>query len=260
MPTQLSLFDVPEPPPPTPPLRSSVWVVHGAQAAESVLLEKLADDLAQAARDPALLARAVRVVVPSRSLAAHLSARLVAWRGRSAAGVVFQTLRGAASEILERAGEPVPRGTLLSEILATRAARVEAVLSRGLEELVDGYAGVFGTVRDLLDAGFERAHADAVQEALAELGPAVASRAAVERARALVRVAARVEGESERLRIGRASHLFRRAVHWLALDPERFYPARALYIHGFAEATGLATDLLTELMRRPAARLLLDLP
>jgi hypothetical protein len=237
-----------------------VWVVHGGRAAEALLLERLEEDLAEAARDPRLLARPVRVVVPSRSLTAHLSALLVARRGRSLAGVSFQTLYGVAAEILERAGEPVPRGTLLFEVLAERAAREQPALVRGLAELVDGYAGVFGTVRDLLDAGFERAHAEAADEALAALGPVDASRAAVERARALVRVAARVEAEGRRLGIGRTSHLLRRAAELVALDPERFLPSRALYVHGFADATGLATDLLTQLLRRPGARLLLDRP
>src|SRR6185369_4351888 len=98
---------------------------------------------------------------------------------------------------------------------------------------------------------------------LAALGPAAASGAAVERARALVRVAARVEAEGRRLGIGRTSHLLRRAAELVAHGadaPERFLPSRALYVHGFADATGLATDLLTQLLRRPGARLLLDRP
>ncbi|MEA2694716.1 MAG: ATP-dependent helicase/nuclease subunit [Acidobacteriota bacterium] len=236
-------------------------MVHGARAAEALLLERLSEDLDEAARDPRLLARPVRVVVPSRSLTVHLTALLVARRGRSLAGITFQTLYGVAAEILERAGEPVPKGTLLFEVLAQRAAREQPALVRGLEGLVDGYAGVFGTVRDLLDAGFERAHAEAADEALAAaLGTAHASRAAVERARALVRVAARVEAEGRRLGIGRTSHLLRRAAELVVLDPERFLPSRALYVHGFADATGLATDLLTQLLRRPGSRLLLDRP
>src|SRR4051794_32047149 len=204
MPTQLSLFDLgpapptpPEiaPPSPPPPSRARVWVVHGARAAEALLVEQLDAAVADAARDPRLLARPVRVVVPSRSLTAHLASLLVARRGRSAAGVVFQTLYGVAFEILERAGETVPRGTVLFEVLAQRAAREQPALVRGLEGLVDGYAGVFGTVRDLLDAGFEADHIEAVDEMLAAYGPEATSRAAVERARALVRVAARVETE-----------------------------------------------------------------
>jgi len=243
-----------------------VWVVHGARAAEALLLEQLDDAVAQAAREPRLLARPVRVVVPSRSLTAHLAALLVARRGRSLAGIVVQTLYGVAFEILERAGETVPRGTLLYEVLAQRAARDQPALARGLDGLVDGYAGVFGTVRDLLDAGFEPAHAAAAEEALAahlaqpSHFPLGASRAAVERARALVKVAARVEAEGQRLGIGRASHLLRRAAERVAQDPEGFLPARALYVHGFADATGLAADLLTALLRRPTARLLLDRP
>ena len=78
-------------------------------------------------------------------------------------------------------------------MLAQRAARAEPSLRRGLEDLADGFAAVTGTVRDLLDAGLEPVHAEAAEEALASDGPLVAGRAEVERARALVRSAARVE-------------------------------------------------------------------
>ena len=153
----------------------------------------------------------MRIVVPSRSLRLHVAAALVRRRGRSVAGVSVQTLFGLASEILERSGETVPRGAMLLDIFAQRAARDEPSLRRGLEDLADGFRTVTGTVRDFLDAGFEPVHAEAAEEALASDGPFVASRADVERARALVRSAARVEAAMQSSELGRASTLLRRA-------------------------------------------------
>ncbi|HSU82659.1 MAG TPA: hypothetical protein VLR69_09590, partial [Thermoanaerobaculia bacterium] len=257
MPLQLSLFDVPqEPPRPT----GRILVAHGPRAAEALLLERLDALVAEARRDPSLLGRPVRIVVPSRSLRLHVAAALVRRRGRSVAGVSVQTLFGLASEILERAGETVPRGGMLLDLFAQRAARDEPSLRRGLEDLADGFRTVTGTVRDFLDAGFEPVHAEAAEEALASDGPFVASRADVERARALVRSAARAEAAMQASGLGRASTLLRRAAEIVETGAEEALPARALLIHGFADATGVATDLIQALLRRLGAWLILDHP
>ncbi|HEY7215576.1 MAG TPA: PD-(D/E)XK nuclease family protein, partial [Thermoanaerobaculia bacterium] len=257
MPLQLGLFDLPAEPP-RPPGR--ILTAEGALAAEALLMERLDSLLAEARRDPALLARPVRVVVPSRSLRLHLAAAVVSRRGRSAAGLTIQTLFGLASEILERAGEPPPRGAFLLDVMAQRAARDEPALRRGLEGLRDGFSAVTGTVRDLLDAGLEPVHADAAEEALASDGALAASRAEVERARALVRAAALAESWMRELRLGRASTLFRRAAELLEDGGQERLPARAILIHGFADATGVATDFLHALLRRRGAWLILDRP
>jgi PD-(D/E)XK nuclease superfamily protein len=261
VPVQLSLFapdperpDAPSPPP------GGVLVARGALAAEALLLARLEALVAAARREPALLARPVRIVVPSRSLRFHLGAVLARAGGRSVAGVVVQTLHGLAFEVLECAGEPAPRGLPLADVVAQRLAQAEPALARGLGGLVDGYAAVAATVRDLLDAGLEPAHADAADEALASDGPGVATRAEVERARALVRVAARAEEVLRGLELGRVSTLLRRAAEILEADPEGALPARAILVHGFADATGVATDLLESLVRRRGAWLVLDRP
>ncbi|HEV2855354.1 MAG TPA: PD-(D/E)XK nuclease family protein [Thermoanaerobaculia bacterium] len=258
MPLQLSLFDVLAEPPRPPGGR--ILIASGPLAAEALLLEHLDSLLAEIRRDPSRLARPVRIVVPSRSLRLHLSAALVRRRGRSAAGVSIQTLFGLASEVLERAGEVVPRGTRLFEVLAQRAARAEPVLRRGLEDLADGFSAVTGTVRDLLDAGLEPVHAEAAEEALASDGPRVASRAEVERARALVRAAARAEDWMRELGLGRASTLLRRAAELVETAGDRHLPAEAVLIHGFADATGVATDFLEALLKKRGAWLILDHP
>jgi len=229
VPLQLSLFDVlQEPPRPT----GRILVAQGPRAAEALLLERLDALVAEARRDPSLLGRPVRIVVPSRSLRLHVTAALVRRRGRSVAGVSVQTLFGLASEILERTGETVPRGAMLLDVFAQRAARDEPALRRGLEDLADGFRTVTGTVRDLLDAGFEPVHAEAAEEALASDGPAAASRAEVERARALVRAAARTEEWLRELGLGRASTLLRRAAELVETDGDRHLPAEAVLIHG----------------------------
>ncbi|HEY0558349.1 MAG TPA: hypothetical protein VGG20_29125, partial [Thermoanaerobaculia bacterium] len=257
MPLQLSLFDLlAEPARPT----GRILIARGPRAAEALLLERLDALLAEVRRDPSLLRVPVRIVVPSRSLRLHVSAALVRRRGRSLAGVSVQTLFGLASEILERAGETTPRGGSLLDVFAQRAARAEPSLRRGLEDLADGFAAVTGTVRDLLDAGLEPIHAEAAEEALATDGPFVASPADVARARALVRSAARAEEAMRASNLGRASTLLRRAAEIVDSGDEAVLPSRALLIHGFADATGVATDLIEALLRRRGAMLILDHP
>lgn len=257
MPLQLGLFDVPAEPL-RPPGR--LLIAHGALAAEALLLERVDSLLGEARHDPALLARPVRIVVPSRSLRLHLAAALVRHRGRSAAGVSVQNLFGLAAEILERGGAPVHSGARMFDVLAQRAARAEPALRHGLEDLVDGFAAVTGTVRDLLDAGLEPVHAEAAEEALAADGARGASQAEVERARALVRAAARTEEWMRELSLGRVWDLLRRATELLETGGDRGLPVRAVLIHGFADATGVVTDFLHALLRRWGAWLILDRP
>jgi hypothetical protein len=225
-----------------------------------MLLERLDSLLEETRKDPALLARPVRIIVPSRSLRLHLSAAIVRRRGKSAAGVILQTLFGLASEVLEHAGESAPRGAPLFEAFAQRAARAEPALRWGLEDLVDGYGTVSGTIRDLLDAGLEPVHAEIAEEALASDGPHVASRAEVERARALVRSAARAEEWMREQDLGRVANLLRRATEIVEADPDGALPFRSILIHGFADATGVATDLIQALLSKCSAWLVLDHP
>ena len=233
-------------------------VARGARAVEALVLAEIGALADEARRDPALLARPVFVVVPSRSLRLHLSARLVAVRG-AVAGVEIVTLHKLAHDILTATDEPELPGAPLFPVLVQRAARREAALSAFLEPLADGYAGISSTVRDLLDAGLESAHADPLDERLAELGSR-GEDAALARARAIVRAAAAVHTELELLGAGRSSTLLRRAADLVLEDAGRALPARAVIVHGFAEATGIATDLLEALVRRCGARVFVDEP
>jgi RecB family exonuclease len=233
-----------------------VLVLRGAIASESHLLEQLSALARAGAGDPKLLCSPVLVIVPSRSLREHLSARLVEWHGRSVAGISIQTLDGLVASILARAGEPIESGSALLPALIRQLARREASLRESLDDLSRGYAPVVGEVTDLLDAGLESAHADAVTELIGE-----ASRGALaKRAAAVVRVAAQTCEKLEEWGITHLSTRVRRARERLEDDPERLLPARVIFVFGFADATGLQMDLIEMLLRRLGACVYLDHP
>ncbi len=259
---QLDLFG-PSPGPPAPPAvppSGRLLAARGALATEAVLMAEIETLLTAAERDPTLLARPVRVVVPSKSLRLHVASAVMRHRGRSTAGLIVQTLHALALEILEAGGEPVGSvGGALFEILARRAARAQPALFRGLDDLIEGYGAAAATIRDLLDAGLEPAHAEAFDELLASDGRGVATATDVERARALVRAAAATQAEMERLETARIADLFRRATQVLLSRPTVLV-ARAVIVHGFSDATGLATDLIEALVRAKDATVLVDRP
>ena len=236
-----------------------VEIASGPRRVEARLLQELAL-LADAIReDPKLLARPVRVVVPSRSVAKHLSGALVRQLGRGVAGVRIQTLHGVALEVLAAAGEPAPRGDELFGVFVRRAAREERWLRDVLDGLEDGYAAVIGAVSDLLDAGYDpgiAAHREALEEALEASGLAQATR---RRVAALARVAGSAAAEMAHRGLGRRGARLTLAAGKLMEDAS-LLPTRALFVHGFADATGAASALLEALMRLDGARLLLDQP
>ncbi|HEX2254872.1 MAG TPA: hypothetical protein VHQ65_16525, partial [Thermoanaerobaculia bacterium] len=176
-------------------MESVLLLAAGARAAERALLERLDAELAAPAPHQYLehLALPVRVVVPSNSLRRHVAATVVRHRQRAVLGLQVQTLHALSLEVLERWGEPPPLaggrgGDLAAELLTRRFAAAEPELARTLGALQDPWGAVAATVRDLLDAGLEPAHAAAAEENL-EHGPGSADQR--RRARALVRVAAR---------------------------------------------------------------------
>ena len=255
--------DSPETATGTPSPARGVLVARGARAAEAVLLERLDRELA--ATDAAALERPVRVVVPSASLRLHLSATVVRRRG-AALGLQVQTLFAVALEILERCGEASPwrrlPGDLLYDVLVRRRAAGEPLLADALGPLVDGFGAVAATVRDLLDAGLEPVHAEFADEALVAAGDdgTATTAAEIERGRALVRVARRVAEDLEARGVLRRTALYARAAELVAADPLRALPTRRLFVHGFADATGVAGDLLESLLRAADGRLVLDTP
>ncbi|HEU4430777.1 MAG TPA: hypothetical protein VFT98_18595, partial [Myxococcota bacterium] len=237
-----------------PPAEERVWIAPGPRAAEALLLREIAADAAAVRADPRLLAKPLRVIVPSRSLREHVAAKLAAEHG-ALAGVVVQTLRGFARELLRRAGEPdVGRGgELLLPVLVRRRAPEYAPLRDVLGALDEGYSPVVETVRDLLDAGLDE-HT-AVADALADLGDA----AEIQRARALAALALWIRAELEALGLDPPAALFEAATGALERDAA-LASARAVLIHGYADITGVQLALVKQLAAGADARVLIDHP
>jgi hypothetical protein len=233
-----------------------VFVSRSAIASESHLLEELCALARAGVDDPGLLRKPVLVIAPSRSLREHLSTRLVERHGRAVTGVSIQTLDRLVDSILACAGEPVAFDQALFPALIRQLARAEATLRESLDGLNRGYAPVEGDVADLLDAGLESAHADAVIELIGEFSRSSLAK----RAEAVVRVAARASEQLEELGIGHLSTRIRRVCELLDADPGRVLPTRAVFVFGYADATGLQMDLIEMLLRRCGARVYLDCP
>src|SRR5262245_31425922 len=196
----------------------------GPRAVEAALLASVERLVAAAGADPVLLARPVRVVVPSRSLAQHVSARLARRAGRPVLGVAVRTLHTAACAIVARAGRAIPAGEALFDLLVRRCA-LPAPAPAALARPGDGHVAVAASVRDLLDAGFEIAHAEALDEALADAG---AAPDLARRARAVVRVARAIADEVEAGRLSHRAQLYRLARELFERDPDAALPSRAI--------------------------------
>jgi len=234
---------------------SRVVTTRGARAAERRLLEELDRFIPSTPEDFAL---PVRVVVPSRSLRLHLIRRLARERG-AVAGVVVQTLYGFAMEILAFAGDPAPRGDAAFELLTRRLARVHHPLQQALGDLQDGFDAAAGVVRDLLDAGFQPGNEEGVLERLDEAGGGL-GRERIARARSLVRLAAEVFSKTDELGAWRSGRALQLAEDRILAGGEDLPPTRSLIIHGFADVTGVAADLLQALVRTWSGVVILDRP
>lgn len=234
-----------------PRIGSRLLVAPDSLAAERALVGELS-----ALADAEPLARKT-VVVPSHSLRVALLARLAGVRP-AWLGLEVVTLRGLARAILERGGREHRSGDALLPVVVERLARRERALARHLETLVDGFAGAQGAVRDLLDAGFGEEHLEAALERLEEERNVLGGDA-LDRAAALCRIAAGVRAELAALGLAVDADLYAGAAELLAAEPDRVLPASAVFLHGFADATGVATDLLAEVVRqRPTLAVLLE--
>lgn len=238
------------------PDRSTVVVARGPRAAEAELL-RLAREYAPRSADQ--LGSPLRIVVPSASLRQHVVARLAAGFGHGVAGVVVQTLSAAAQEVLERAGDGARPAGELTSILVRRRAASEAVLGPSLAGLDDGYGIVEGAVRDLLDAGFEPEHAAVLADKLRDL-EGLLTPARLARVTGVAKVAAAVSLELDALGARRFEQLPQRAAELLRTTGPSALPSRAIVIHGFADATGVATDFIHALLAVVGGVIVLDRP
>ena len=235
--------------------RSRVITCSGARAAERRLLEEI-DRVAAA--DLEDLSLPVRIVVPSRSLRRHLLGAM-ARRRNAVAGIQVQTLFGLALEVVAKTGLVPPRADAGFEVQVRRLAVDEAVLRASLDDLADGYDAVVGAVRDLLDAGFLPGNEEGVLERLEDAASEVAPER-IERSRGLVRLAARSFEDAEEIGLQRSMRALQTAEEALLVSGPELLPTRALYVHGFADVTGLAADLLLTLVRVLAGTVVLDRP
>lgn len=233
-----------------------IHIERGALACEAFLAAEIEREIEAQQRDPSLLARPIRVVVPSRALREHLITSLVDRFG-ALAGVEIQSLYRLAHEILERADLEPPHGELLVPALVTHLARAEPVLAHELGRLRNGFSVVVAVVSDLLDAGFEAEEREALERRLATSDLSGTLR---ERAEAVLRVSAGTLAAMREYGIGRTSSLLQLARAVLERDPETLLPTRRLLVYGFADATGVATDLIEALLRTRDAELLIDEP
>lgn len=238
-----------------PETQSRVMSCKGARAAERRLLEEITGLLASGTEG---LALPVRVVVPSRSLRHHLI-RVITQRRGGVAGLNVQTLFGLAMEVLTRSETEAPSGDAGFEVLVRRLAATHPILRSTLGELNDGYDAVVGAVRDLLDAGFQAGNEEGVLERLDEVAGEVASER-VDRARALVRLATEALEHSDDLGVWRSTQALQLAEDALHTGGPDALPTRALFIHGFADVTGIAADLLLALVRVHGGVVILDRP
>jgi hypothetical protein len=226
-----------------------VLIAPGPRAAEALLLRAIAADVAEVRRDPSRLAAPLRVIVPSRSLREHVAARIAQAHG-AVAGVVVQTLRGLCHELLRADAEPLRSGDSLAPVVVRRAAEQSAALRAALAPLDDGFGAVEASVRDLLDAGLTPANADAALESIADARGS-------ERALDVIDVALAAARELAALGLAPRSALFARAAEQVKRGGLR---ARAVWIHGYADVTGVQLDVIEALARSCDARIVLDHP
>jgi len=233
---------------------------QGVRDAETYLFEEIMRLQRIDVGELAVLARPLRIIVPSRSLREHLSAALVRYAGRPVLGIVIHTLNKAARTILADHDEDSTAGEAIFPVLCRREAAVESALCKALGELEDGYGAVVGTVADLLDAGLDPALVPALDELLSDRVAAQPGSAALRRARELIAVASRVAHEMCENGLQRNNDLLRLAGERFADAAESVFPARAIFVYGFADVTGVAGDFLLQLVRYGGARVFIDLP
>ncbi len=235
---------------------SSVFVAPEARTAERFLLDELARALPRPA-PTAPLPPPVRVVVPSRSLRRHLLAALA--RERPAwLGLEVTTLFDAALTIVRATGELPPKGDTLFGLLLERTARRRPPLLAACGDFADGWSALVGAARDLVDAGFGSEHQAALSERIEAERGALSVRS-LDRARALLTALAATLETMRSLGLEPGSATYGRAARLLSERGDSLLPSSALWIHGFADATGVAGDLLEALVRHSgAAALLVD--
>jgi len=236
-------------------MRSSpprVETASGPRAAEERLLAALDEDQRALRADLKQLERPLFVVVPSKSLRLALEERLAARSQVPALGITVLTLRRFARLVHERAHVEWPRGEALLGVFARRLAPAHGELA-SLAASRDGLAALVAALRDLQHAGFTPAHAEAIEDCLAE----EVGHPASPRVRALLALAAELDRELAANGCAPEGAWARSAAGLVRAEPE-LAGARAIWIHGFQDAPGTTSELLEALVERAGARMVFD--
>lgn len=202
---------------------------RGAQAAESALLEAVREQVEAARREPKKLAQPVYVVVPSRELRDHLAIRLA--HASATLGVEVLSLHALALRLHRDAGAQPESRSALVEVFARRAAELQPELRERLDGLQDGMGLAASSVRDLLSARV------------------------IDGSLPIVRAAKQTAQAMREHQVQRPGDLQESAAEHVA----KHLHARALLVHGFADATGQAMCLLRAL-KQAGAQFVIDLP
>ncbi len=238
-------------------LRPIATVGSGARATQDALLAELDEHLARARRDWRLLGKPIRVVVPSRSLRLHLAGVIARRLGPVVIGLRVQTLHGLALEVLEQAGDSVRPAGAMQRVLVHRLAAQESALAITLKRFERGFDVVADSVAQLLDAGLTTAQLPAALESVQDAPLPDNER---HRVQAVLRVAAHTLDQLAELGLDPPSAVLQRATERVKQAGPRVLPGRMIRIHGFADATAVAADLLEAIVALPKARCTIDLP
>ena len=226
------------------------WSRRAPAPPSARLLAELDALLPSTSADAALLASPVVVVVPSRTLRAHLAARLVAANAAGPSrGCASSRCTASRSRSWTGLGAPPLAGAEVLPVLVARAARGEGRAARpGRLARRRAPSGGRGGARPPRRRRPVSAHVDALDERLGR-APAGPIRRRVVPA-PLLRIAGAVAASR---RASCASACRRpssgRPTEARAARPGRALPCRAVFVHGFADATGVATDLIEALLR-----------
>jgi hypothetical protein len=229
--------------------RGRVRLFRGPRDAESWLLSRVEEHVQQARIDPTLLAERVVICVPSASLREHLICQLVRACGSALIGIQVVSLFELAKAVATKQGDE--GGKLLGgvfELLVARAARREPELGSYVEQIERAEEAIVSSCRDFLSAGLDDDTLEAVCEALQGISMAAS----------IARVSVSARRELLALGLERSGDCYQRAAD-VVLDSGGLVGARAVYVHGFADATGQALQLIAALLAR-GADVLVDLP
>lgn len=252
---QLSLIDMmrrKRGAPPAAPGR--IVVCAGSCEAEAFLLRQVARLVREAHEDPALVAQPIVVVVPSKALRAHVQHRIVEVCGGAVLGVMVVTVHAFACAVLDAAQQHGPRECdAMFSLAVRRGVRSAQQIQRLLGAYEQSSRYVVASAADLASARLTDVR---VGEAL----DAVAATPRGELVAELVRITQAARSDLARVGVGRTGDTLMRAMDCLSRIASAPLGARHTFVHGFADATGQATALLAELVRRGATLLVQEPP